>query len=199
MPDVIYIESLSAGNGGEKSEGRNSDHPGIPAARSSEGGIVGKLPDESIQSCEPVGSNPASGGAGESGASETQKTLTPRRPLHEREPKSFGGLGGSPETIPFDAWQDDLFAQAVNRTLGEHIRADDAAAVAMWSALANVEWQHENGDTASYSFRAAGDLIASIRGKGMYMDWYCSGPTATVNGEIAEAMAKEGWSFKEFD
>lgn len=110
------------------------------------------------------------------------------------QPKSFGGLGGSFELVRFDEYKDDDFAHAVNRSLGDRIRASDDTAVAMWSALANVDWRHANGDTASYSFRSAGDLIASIRGSGWYMDWYCSGPYATVSDEIAEAMAAEGWT-----
>lgn len=127
-----------------------------------------------------------------------QNHLTAEKEVAEsqvREPLHFGGLGGSFELIPLEDWREDLFVQAVNRALGDKIRTEDTAAVCMWSALANVDWKHENGDTASYSFRAAGDLIASIRGKGMYMDWYCSGPYATVSDEIAEAMAKEGWTF----
>lgn len=107
----------------------------------------------------------------------------------------FGGLGGSWETVAFVEYKDDLFAQAVNRALGARIRADKLAGEAMWSALANVDWKHENGDMASYSFRAAGDLIASIRAEGMYMDWYCCGPYSTVSEEIAQAMAKEGWTY----
>jgi len=95
-----------------------------------------------------------------------------------------------------EVWKDDLFAQAVNRALGDKIRAEKSMGSAMWSALANVDWTHENGDTASYSFRCAGDLIASIRGEGMYMDWYCSGPYAEVSPEISEAMNKEGWHFE---
>lgn len=110
-----------------------------------------------------------------------------------RQKRCFGGMGGSWTTIPWECWEEDLFAQAVERQLGKRIRADKLVGEALWSAMANVDWIHENGDTASYSFRCAGDLIASIRRGGMYMDWYCSGPYATVSSEIAEALGKEGW------
>ena len=108
----------------------------------------------------------------------------------------FGGLGGIPKNVPFDKWNDDLFAQALNRALGDQMRCPiygEIVCAQVWSALANMDWRHENGDTAGYSFRAAGDLIASIKGEGIYMDWYCSGPYAMVAGYIEDAMAKEGW------
>jgi hypothetical protein len=56
-------ESRSGGNPGEKSESRRSDHPGIQSARSSEGGNGENVSSVSIQSREPVGSDPASVGA----------------------------------------------------------------------------------------------------------------------------------------
>lgn len=107
----------------------------------------------------------------------------------------FGGMGGFAGGRELNA--DDLFEQAVNRALGDAMRSDDSLCCEMWSALANTEWTHENGDTASYSFRAAGDLIAAILGRGDYIDWYCSGPYAQVSERIENAMAREGWTAEE--
>ena len=103
----------------------------------------------------------------------------------------FGGLGGFTGGRPLDTR--DAFEMAVNRALGAAMRDDDDLCRDMWSALANVDWVHEDGNTASYSFRAAGDLIAAIVGTGNYMDWYCSGPAEVVSGQIADALATEGW------
>jgi hypothetical protein len=82
------------------------------------------------------------------------------------------------------------FEQAVRRAL--NIR-DDKVAREMWSALANVEWINEDGESVGYSFRRAGALIADIRDNGDYMDWYCCGPTSFVSDEIRYALGREGW------
>jgi hypothetical protein len=98
----------------------------------------------------------------------------------------------------------DLFEAAVDRALGERLRAggpgpgwwhrgEPMLGQRLWGSLANVEWQHANGDTAPYSFRAAGDLIAAIVGDGDYMDWYCSWADGVVDAEVALALAQEGW------
>lgn len=87
------------------------------------------------------------------------------------------------------------FDDDVRAVLGSQIRANDEAATEFWSSLANVGWFHESQpeQEVSYSFRAAGGLIAEIRGEGDYIDWYCSGPYAVVASWIAEAMASKGW------
>lgn len=103
--------------------------------------------------------------------------------------KSGGLVGGRPARDAFE----NAFEVAVNRALGDGMRADKNLCNALWSALANQRWHHDNGDTAGYSFRAAGDLIAAIRGEGDYLDWYLSGPVALVDQTIKEALAKEGW------
>jgi hypothetical protein len=67
------------------------------------------------------------------------------------------------------------FELTVDRVLGDRIRADGAYAIAMWSALANVEWHGPEDVSVSYSFRTAGDLVAWVREEGDYLDWYCAG------------------------
>lgn len=44
------------------------------------------------------------------------------------------------------------FEQAVRRALDLR---DDKVACEMWSALANVEWVNEDGESVGYSFREA--------------------------------------------
>jgi hypothetical protein len=121
-------------------------------------------------------------------------------------PKAFGGLGGcaggrgrNPE---------DDFETAVDRAMGERLRAEwktrpekttrwyegKMLGHRLYGSITNQDWKHENGDTAGYSFRAAGDLISSIIGDGEYMDWYCSHPEGVVDPEVAELLKAQGWS-----
>jgi hypothetical protein len=86
------------------------------------------------------------------------------------------------------------FEAAIKRTLGEEMKANDAACVELWSALANVDWYHpEKNYAVSYSFRVAGGMIADMIERGTYMDWYCSGPYPEVSDRIARTLKKEGW------
>jgi len=120
----------------------------------------------------------------------------------------MGGVAGGRPRNP-----GDLFEAAVERAFGEQLRherrqgldarkGDEAGSglwdrhgigARIWGSLANVDWVHENGDTAGYSFRAAGDMIAAVVGDGDYIDWYCSSDAGVVDPEVAEGLAREGW------
>lgn len=86
------------------------------------------------------------------------------------------------------------FEQALDRALGEAMRADDAVCREVWSALANVDWSHPEHGEVGYSFRAGGDLIAAILQRGDYMDWYCCAGDAEVSERVADALQTEGWT-----
>ena len=107
----------------------------------------------------------------------------------------YGGIGGVKGGRKLDP--DDRFEADMNAVLGERMRASDDLCRRVWSSLANCEWTNADGDTASYSFRAAGDLIAAIIDRGDYLDWYCSGPYANPDAEVEEAMLTRGWTCEE--
>jgi hypothetical protein len=108
----------------------------------------------------------------------------------------YGGPGGYKRTLDFEEYQGDVFAQTINQSFGDEMREVIYGVLTcqdVWAALANVRWIHENGDTAAYTLRAAGDLVASIRGDGDYLDWYCGCPYPRVTPYIAELMTQAGW------
>lgn len=91
----------------------------------------------------------------------------------------------------------DAFEAALDKTIGDAMRADEEVCRELWSALANVDWYHpEKHYNVGYSFRAAGGMIADrILKRGTYMDWYCNSPYPQVSDRIRRAMKKEGWIF----
>lgn len=113
----------------------------------------------------------------------------------------FGGVAGGRGRA-----EEDAFEAAVERAMGDRLRAEFPGSGAGWGrkgepilaqrlygSITNQDWQHEGGELAGYSFRAAGDLIAAIIGQGDYLDWYCSAPEGEVDEEVAELLAGEGW------
>ena len=103
----------------------------------------------------------------------------------------FARRGGITGGRPID--RADPFEAAVEHVLGERLRRAADTCCALWAALANVRWEQTDGDTAGFTYRAAGDLVAAMRGEGDYLDWYCSAQAGVVRPDIAEAMAREGW------
>mgnify|MGYP006289681555 FL=1 len=89
-----------------------------------------------------------------------------------------------------------LFEEVITDHFGERMKTDDDLCSRIWSSLANVDWYYVKGEktvSVGYSFRAAGSMIAGIRGFGDYMDWYCSGPDADVAPEFRRLMKKNGF------
>jgi len=85
------------------------------------------------------------------------------------------------------------FELSLDLLLGERIRSSQDFSAATWGSLSNVAWRHPDHGEISYSFRAAGDLVAAIRREGDYMDWYCSSASGVVCPAMKEAMAQHGW------
>lgn len=109
----------------------------------------------------------------------------------------YGGMGGIPGGREIDS--SDEFEILIKTLFGDQIKDDDSFASEIWSALTNVMWVNTNGDVARYSFRAAGDLVAAVRGSGDYMDWYCSGPSGVVSDAIRDSLARHNWATQELE
>lgn len=86
------------------------------------------------------------------------------------------------------------FEEDLKQLFGDEIKNNDDLCKSVWCALAGIIWRNDDGEEFSATFRYAGSLIASIRGDGGYMDWYCSGPHETVSDEIADGLLSVGWT-----
>ncbi|AVX04344.1 hypothetical protein MXMO3_01819 [Maritalea myrionectae] len=89
----------------------------------------------------------------------------------------------------------DSFEDTIDKAFGYQIQTDDEFCTRLWSSLTNIEWL-SGEKIVSYSFREAGGLIAGIREDGSYIDWYCSGPAASVDDHIAETLKQHGWRWQ---
>ena len=110
--------------------------------------------------------------------------------------------------------EEDLKADAL---IMEKVK-DDRYAQNVYASLCNMRWQPEEvwpvlkDEYWSCSWRSAGGLVARLRSRGDYMDWYCSGiqdyssdeadarfvgggyvPEGEVTDEIRKDFARLGW------
>lgn len=100
-----------------------------------------------------------------------------------------GGRRGGRQIDMSDPLEADIF-----EIFGDRICENYEFATKIWSAFTNTYWSHYRyGNDFGFSYRAAGDMIAAIRGDGDYMDWYCCAPSAVVSEEISSTMAAYGW------
>lgn len=125
------------------------------------------------------------GGGGTRGGRERPADGPPLAPV-------FGGLGGVHGGRARRC--DDEFESAIDRAFGARLRCGHTAlGRRIYGSITNQGWARADGAEASYSFRAAGDLLAAVIGRGDYLDWYCSSPEGEVDAEVAEALGREGW------
>jgi hypothetical protein len=91
--------------------------------------------------------------------------------------------------MPFDL-QADIQASAA---LVAKIKSRDDYAQNLYAALCNMQWQKTEvmpilkDELWTCSWRAAGGIVAELRGEGDYLDWYCSGM-----GGLADYDYEEG-------
>lgn len=71
---------------------------------------------------------------------------------------------------------------------------DDDVSDELYRALCNNEWHSESYGSVSYSWRAAGGLLAELRDKGeCYLDFYGSGGEGIVSLRIAKLLSDLDW------
>jgi hypothetical protein len=86
--------------------------------------------------------------------------------------------------------------------LRQKLRTSDEYAQEFYAALCNNVFHKQGEDPDalySFSWRQAGSVVADVRRKGDYLDWYCSGVAPTnvnegdVTVDVAEDLKKLGW------
>ncbi|MCB1476289.1 MAG: hypothetical protein H6883_09880 [Rhodobiaceae bacterium] len=87
-----------------------------------------------------------------------------------------------------------LFEAALEKRLGDQMRADDEICKQVWSAMANVDWYNfERELSVGYTFRHASEVIYVIIGRYDDLKWYCCAPPAVISPLVGMSLKKEGW------
>ena len=90
----------------------------------------------------------------------------------------------------------DLVASFGFRELGR----SPAFAELLYASLCGTRWRHRaTGTVWSASMRQAGAIVATVRGEGDYLDWYCSGGEDVVDERIAALIGELGWDLVQDD
>ena len=70
----------------------------------------------------------------------------------------------------------------------------------LYSALCNTLWRHKgSGKEWHCSWRYAGSIVATLRGEGCYLDWYCSMSEGLVDEQVLAEIGALGWELVEAD
>jgi hypothetical protein len=78
--------------------------------------------------------------------------------------------------------------------LGETIRGDREAAVAVYSALCNLEWTRPGAEPYTITWCDASMLISGIRAQGEHdLEFYYSGNEGTIDARVEAGLAARGW------
>ena len=100
------------------------------------------------------------------------------------------GEGGEERETAAPSLERDLVASSGFREL---VRSS-AFAELLYASLCGTRWRHQTTGTVwSASMRQAGAIVASVRGEGDYLDWYCSGGEDVVDERIATLIGELGW------
>jgi hypothetical protein len=71
---------------------------------------------------------------------------------------------------------------------------NDLFAGLLYAALCATEWRHRDAKaTWSCSWRAAGSVVAGLRGDGDYLNWYCWGHEETFDEAVLAELDALGW------
>ena len=90
----------------------------------------------------------------------------------------------------------ERFEALLDGVLGDRVRHSELDAAELWSALASTVWHGPQSEQVRYSMRSAGEVVAQVRGKGDYTDWYLSGPRSQVADWIAMSLGQHGWTWR---
>ena len=105
-------------------------------------------------------------------------------------------IGGYECVRSIDDYDCSVFAVDVYAATWERVLESDDAARELYAALTNTRWFNDaHGLEEWFTFRAAGDLVASVRKAGNYLDWY-GGDVGFVAPWVATAMAEAGWRWE---